>query len=90
MAHLSEEHIGKGKDSYTCEFGECAKSSGGGRVFRSRQKVLRHLLSHTGHRPFVCERCGQGFSEAAPLAAHMRRHASESESGVVWAEGILG
>lgn len=73
MAHLSEVHVGKGKDSYTCHWDHCD------RTFRSRQKVLRHLQSHTGHRPFVCPVCEQAFGEAAPLAAHMRRHAQESE-----------
>lgn len=86
MDHLAEDHIGRGKDSYACLWGECAAAGGdgthpAGRVFRSRQKVLRHLQSHTGYRPFVCEVCEQAFSEAAPLAAHMRRHAQESESG---------
>ena len=73
MAHLSDCHVGKGKDSYTCQWDGCD------RAFRSRQKVLRHLQSHTGHRPFVCPECEQAFGEAAPLAAHMRRHAQESE-----------
>lgn len=50
-----------------------------GREFKSRQKVLRHLQTHTGHKPFVCKVCDQAFSEAAPLQAHMRRHAQESE-----------
>ena len=73
MAHLAEHHVGKGKDAYTCLWDGCD------RTFRSRQKVLRHLQSHTGHRPFVCPVCEQAFGEAAPLAAHMRRHAKESE-----------
>ena len=76
MAHLSDCHVGKGKDSYTCHWDGCD------RTFRSRQKVLRHLQSHTGHRPFVCPVCEQAFGEAAPLAAHMRRHAQESESTI--------
>jgi len=76
MDHLSV-HIGKGKDSYICFWDGCGGP--GGRLFQSRQKVLRHLQSHTGHRPFVCEVCEKAFSEATPLAAHMRRHAQESE-----------
>ncbi|RSH94820.1 zinc-finger protein [Saitozyma podzolica] len=75
MEHLADVHVGRGKDSYTCMWGECG--AGPGRVFKSRQKVLRHLQSHTGHRPFVCEICDQAFSEAAPLAAHLRRHAHD-------------
>nr|XP_019049006.1 hypothetical protein I302_02786 [Kwoniella bestiolae CBS 10118]OCF27936.1 hypothetical protein I302_02786 [Kwoniella bestiolae CBS 10118] len=75
MDHLSEVHIPKGKDSYTCHWDNCG--DGQGRVFKSRQKVLRHLQSHTGHKPFVCGVCDQAFSEAAPLSAHMRRHAQQ-------------
>ncbi|WRT63946.1 uncharacterized protein IL334_000873 [Kwoniella shivajii] len=75
MDHLSEVHIPKGKDSYTCHWDGCGE--GQGRIFKSRQKVLRHLQSHTGHKPFVCGVCDQAFSEAAPLSAHMRRHAQQ-------------
>lgn len=75
MDHLSEMHIPKGKDCYTCHWGGCGGKDG--RVFKSRQKVLRHLQSHIGHKPFVCGVCNQAFSEAAPLTAHMRRHAQE-------------
>jgi uncharacterized Zn-finger protein len=75
MEHLSEVHVGRGRDSYRCLWDGCGGSEG--RLFSSRQKVLRHLQSHTGHRPFVCQVCGQSFSEAAPLAAHMRRHTDD-------------
>jgi hypothetical protein len=77
MAHLSDEHVGKCKNTYTCLWDTCGHT--GGREFKSRQKVLRHLQSHIGHKPYVCEVCDQAFSEAAPLAAHKRRHAQESE-----------
>lgn len=77
MDHLSEMHIPKGKDCYTCHWGGCGGKDG--RVFKSRQKVLRHLQSHIGHKPFVCGVCNQAFSEAAPLTAHMGRHAQESQ-----------
>lgn len=75
MEHLSESHIGRGRDSYRCRWDGCGGPEG--RLFSSRQKVLRHLQSHTGHRPYVCSVCAQTFSEAAPLAAHMRRHADD-------------
>jgi hypothetical protein len=78
MVHLSEEHIGKCKNTYTCLWDTCGHA--GGREFKSRQKVLRHLQSHIGHRPYICDVCDQAFSEAAPLAAHKRRHAQESKS----------
>ncbi|KAH9924746.1 uncharacterized protein B0H18DRAFT_1172784, partial [Fomitopsis serialis] len=62
-SHITAEHVGAGKAHYEW--------------FSSKQKILRHLQSHTGHRPFQCEICGQYFSEAATLAQHKRRHTQE-------------
>lgn len=61
-------------------------------MFKSRQKVLRHLQSHIGHKPFICGVCNQAFSEAAPLTAHMRRHAQESQFhlGFLFFTGMVG
>jgi len=87
MVHLSEEHIGKCKNTYTCLWDTCGHA--GGREFKSRQKVLRHLQSHIGHKPYICDVCDQAFSEAAPLAAHKRRHAQESKL-VTARESICG
>jgi uncharacterized Zn-finger protein len=39
---------------------------------------MRHLQSHTGHKPFVCPLCSQTFSEAATLQQHVRRHSTDS------------
>lgn len=78
MEHLSDMHVGRGENSYVCKWGDCgSQNDGSGRVFRSRQKVLRHLQSHTGHKPFICPECEQAFSEMAPLQAHLRRHKEE-------------
>lgn len=77
--HLSTEHVGRGKASYDCHWTGCTRN-GPKHGFSSKQKVLRHLQSHTGHRPFRCEVCGLDFSEAATLQQHMRRHTRESKS----------
>ncbi|QRV88858.1 C2H2 zinc finger [Ceratobasidium sp. AG-Ba] len=74
--HLSAVHVGRGKASYDCHWAGCARN-GPKYGFSSKQKVLRHLQSHTGHRPFKCEVCGLDFSEAATLQQHMRRHTQE-------------
>ena len=76
--HLTTEHVGTGKSSYECHWDGCSRK--GEQGFGSKQKVLRHLQSHTGHRPFQCDVCGLWFSEAATLGQHMRRHTQESES----------
>ncbi|TIA83560.1 hypothetical protein E3P98_00758 [Wallemia ichthyophaga] len=86
MTHLSTEHVGSGKAEYSCMWRGCEKSGSGsgssssstrGRVFSSRQKIMRHLQSHTGHRPFECPVCHRFFSEAATLQQHMRKHTRE-------------
>lgn len=43
--HLSERHIGTGKSQYVCSWEECERQ---GRAFNQRQKVMRHIQTHTG------------------------------------------
>lgn len=43
--HLSERHIGTGKSQYFCSWDECERQ---GRAFTQRQKVMRHIQTHTG------------------------------------------
>ncbi|KAJ7245145.1 hypothetical protein B0H12DRAFT_790290 [Mycena haematopus] len=73
--HLTDAHVGSGKTSYDCYWQDCPRHGESG--FASKQKLSRHLQSHTGHRPFQCKVCMQNFSEAATLQQHMRRHTQE-------------
>ncbi|KAJ7767439.1 hypothetical protein DFH07DRAFT_328469 [Mycena maculata] len=73
--HLTNVHVGAGKTSYDCFWQDCSRHDQSG--FTSKQKLCRHLQSHTGHRPFQCKICLQNFSEAATLQQHMRRHTQE-------------
>ncbi|EMD39231.1 hypothetical protein CERSUDRAFT_134205 [Gelatoporia subvermispora B] len=74
-AHIAAVHVGGGRAHYDCYWEGCNRHGELG--FASKQKISRHLQSHTGHRPFQCTVCGQNFSEAATLAQHMRRHTQE-------------
>ncbi|KAH6915873.1 zinc finger protein [Coprinopsis sp. MPI-PUGE-AT-0042] len=74
-AHLNSVHVGSGKSKYECFWEGCNRN--GTQWFSSKQKICRHLQSHTGHRPFQCTVCQQNFSEAATLQQHMRRHTQE-------------
>lgn len=74
--HILSTHIGSGKAHYECYWEGCPRH--GAQGFASKQKVARHMQSHTGHRPFPCTICGQHFSETATLQQHMRRHTQES------------
>ncbi|PIL24994.1 transcription factor [Ganoderma sinense ZZ0214-1] len=73
--HIASAHIGSGRAHYDCFWEGCARNGDNG--FASKQKISRHMQSHTGHRPFQCGVCSQNFSEAATLAQHMRRHTQE-------------
>ncbi|KAG8220917.1 hypothetical protein J3R82DRAFT_2421 [Butyriboletus roseoflavus] len=73
--HIASVHIGGGKAHYECFWEGCNRHGTNG--FSSKQKISRHLQSHTGHRPFQCQVCNQNFSEAATLQQHMRRHTQE-------------
>ncbi|KAF8273164.1 hypothetical protein EI94DRAFT_55075 [Lactarius quietus] len=75
MNHLTNDHVGSGKNHYECFWSNCERS--GEKGFSSKQKVCRHLQMHTGHKPFQCKLCKQHFSEAATLQQHMRRHTQE-------------
>lgn len=77
-AHLNAVHVGSGKSKYECFWEGCNRN--GTQWFSSKQKICRHLQSHTGHRPFQCSICQQNFSEAATLQQHMRRHTQERTS----------
>lgn len=43
--HLSEVHVGMGRGKYLCEWEECDRR---GKVFTQRQKIMRHIQTHTG------------------------------------------
>ncbi|KAG2344037.1 hypothetical protein BDR05DRAFT_883273 [Suillus weaverae] len=73
--HILFAHIGSGKAHYECCWEGCSRS--GMQGFSSKQKVARHMQSHTGHRPFKCKICNAHFSETATLQQHMRRHTQE-------------
>ncbi|CAG8636532.1 24835_t:CDS:2, partial [Racocetra persica] len=86
--HVSEGHIGCGRSQYVCYWERCDRN---GRPFSQRQKVMRHIQTHTanimtqhmrthtGERPFKCPQpnCGREFSISGALTIHLRVHTGE-------------
>ncbi|KAI8815867.1 uncharacterized protein EV422DRAFT_547890 [Fimicolochytrium jonesii] len=72
--HVSEEHIGSGQSEYICLWENCDRDR---KPFTQRQKVMRHIQTHTGDKPYQCTVCNQRFSEAGIMTQHMRTHTGE-------------
>ncbi|CDO55659.1 conserved hypothetical protein. Putative zinc-regulated transcription factor [Geotrichum candidum] len=72
--HVIDHHIGSRQPSYVCRWADCDRH---GRAFPQRQKIHRHLITHTKNKPFTCSVCGAAFSESVVLTQHMRIHSGE-------------
>lgn len=72
--HIITNHIKSGKSSYICHWKGCCR---GQKPFSQRQKIIRHLNTHTKHKPFECEICHKKFSLDLMLKQHMRIHTGE-------------
>lgn len=72
--HVVEDHIGSRKNEYTCLWEGCERNH---RPFKQRQKIIRHLQTHSKNKPFQCVICGTTFAEQAILKQHMRVHSGE-------------
>ncbi|XP_034433437.1 zinc finger protein 770-like [Hippoglossus hippoglossus] len=44
------------------------------KCFPSPSKLKRHMMIHTGQRPFSCELCGKRFRQKTHLRVHCRTH----------------
>ncbi|KAI1382175.1 hypothetical protein F4677DRAFT_17426 [Hypoxylon crocopeplum] len=75
--HVCNEHISllSSKTKYLCSWKGCSRRDD--QVFASRNKLRRHIATHTEYKPHKCEICGEGFSAQQALDQHVRTHTGE-------------
>lgn len=61
---------GSFKKRYTCSL--CSYSTD------YPTNIQRHMLTHTGERPFRCTTCGKGFTTKQNLESHALQHVKNS------------
>ena len=59
---------------WVCKWADCSKSN---HVFRSRYRLVRHMLIHTGAKPHACDMCPKTFARRENLKIHKRIHTGE-------------
>jgi hypothetical protein len=70
-----DEHVGGGKSSYTCEWKDCPYLEKNRKKYNSeRSKMMYHVNTHTGNKPFVCGVCSQSFGNDGGLCTHLKLH----------------
>jgi len=71
VAHVMQDHVASGKSSYVCGWANCSRE---GRPFAKRHKIMTHIRSHTGERPYACDVCGKRFARNDSLLTHAKVH----------------
>ena len=78
--HIKNDHAGK-DGSYRCLWQDCAKHNNSTKAtgtvnFGNKPKLMRHVHSHTGYKPFPCSYpgCDKGFVTKEQLKNHETTH----------------
>ncbi|KAK8048547.1 hypothetical protein PG994_010277 [Apiospora phragmitis] len=75
--HVCDEHVNilSSKDKYMCRWHECSRKHDAS--FASKNKLRRHITTHTNYKPYQCGICEEGFSARQALEQHERCHSGD-------------
>lgn len=72
MIQRSRKHLAKTEDAQDSPKGNtenyCERCD---KRFSTRTNLTRHLLTHDGLKPYVCNVCGNAFTQNGSLKSHM-------------------
>jgi len=76
--HIKTHHV-RGAGNFTCFWSGCDKGS-----FPTANKLVRHVHSHTGYKPFPCPSCAQAFVTKDQLDKHLTTHTGAKDFVCTW------
>ncbi|KAM3418796.1 hypothetical protein BST61_g4766 [Cercospora zeina] len=76
--HVRSHHV-RGAGSFVCQWQGCDKGS-----FPTANKLVRHVHSHTGYKPFQCPSCTQAFVTKDQLDKHLTTHTGAKDFVCSW------
>jgi zinc finger protein ZIC 1 len=76
--HIRAHHV-RGAATFLCQWSGCDKSG-----FPTANKLVRHVHSHTGYKPYPCTHCPQAFVTKDQLDKHLTTHTGAKDFVCTW------
>ena len=75
-AYICLNHIKQKHPEIDCPITHAYQCSHCNRTFEKKGPLSRHILSHSGYKPYVCDidNCNRGFNRKDKLREHQKRH----------------